>query len=196
LRNSRLGVYHVSRQNHVALLMDNVEVYSALVDIARAQQRFGQVQPGQITLHEAELLDSAIQRVFWNKHADWFRPSIQKSRPEFYPDVVAQVYPWLADMPMDSQIQTRDAWQSWRQRFAGDWLGKRFDPHPWGLVAVAAVKFGDTDSAGCWLARSEPLRFSSNWNVLEEAAYQIVQYRIGNTSEISPSSCSRVTAAQ
>src|SRR6185312_5941590 len=42
LRNSRLGVYHVSRQNHVALLMDNVEVYSALVAIAESQQRFGQ----------------------------------------------------------------------------------------------------------------------------------------------------------
>src|SRR6185312_16366313 len=41
LRNARLGVYHVSRQNHVALLMDNVEVYEALVAIARAQQRFG-----------------------------------------------------------------------------------------------------------------------------------------------------------
>ena len=103
LRNPRLGVYHVSRQNHVALLMDNVEVYSALVDIAHAQKRFGNKDEAQETTDEAEKLNLAIQRVFWNKHEDWFRPSIQKSRPEFYPDVVAQVYPWLADMPMDSE---------------------------------------------------------------------------------------------
>src|SRR5205807_3778104 len=41
LRNSRLGIYHVSGRNHVPLFMDNVEVYSALKDIARAQARFG-----------------------------------------------------------------------------------------------------------------------------------------------------------
>ena len=196
LRNNRLGVYHVSRQNHVALLMDNVEVYSALVEIANAQQRFGQSQDAQTTLSQAEQLNSAIQHVFWNKHEDWFRPSIQKNRPEFYPDIVAQVYPWLADMPMNSDIPTRDAWQSWRQRFAADWLEKRRDPHPWGLVAVAAVKFGDNDSAGCWLSRSEALRFSSNWNVLEEAAFQAVESRIGQTSETDPNACSRVIATQ
>src|SRR5579859_331852 len=39
LRNRRLGLYHVSDRNHVALLMDNVEVYSALRDIAAAKSR-------------------------------------------------------------------------------------------------------------------------------------------------------------
>ena len=33
------GVYHISRRNHVALLMDNIEVYAALKDVARAQFR-------------------------------------------------------------------------------------------------------------------------------------------------------------
>ena len=39
LRNQRLGVYHISTRNHVALLMDNIEVYAALKDVARAQLR-------------------------------------------------------------------------------------------------------------------------------------------------------------
>jgi hypothetical protein len=196
LRNSRLGVYHVSRQNHVALLMDNVEVYSALVDIARAQERFGLKQQAEETRKKAESLDSAIQQVFWNKHEEWFRPSIQKNRPEFYPDVVAQVYPWLADMPMNSDVQTRDAWTSWKNRFAGDWLNKKSDPHPWGLVAMTAVKVGDQSSAACWLSRSEPLRFSSNWNILEESAFQAVEASIGNSSRTDPSACAKVTATQ
>jgi len=196
LRNRRLGVYHVSRQNHVALFMDNVEVYSALDAVARAQHRFGQLEQAAATHKEAENLDLAIQRVFWNKHDEWFRPSIQKNRPEFYPDVVAQVYPWLADMPMDSNVQLREAWTLWRNRYAIDWLDKKFDPHPWGLVAMVAVKFGDSDSAGCWLSRSEPLRFSTNWNVLEEAAFQAVETKIGETSQTSPSACLRVATAQ
>jgi len=195
LRNSRLGVYHVSRQNHVALLMDNAEVYAALVAIARAQQRFGQAPQARATQEKAETLDSAIQRVFWNRHEQWFRPSIQKNKPEFYPDVVAQVYPWLADMPLDSNMGNENAWQSWKSRFAAEWLDKKLDPHPWGLVAMAALKFDDTDSASCWLSRAEPLRFSSNWNVLEEAAFQAVQAKVGQASETNPLACSKVSVA-
>lgn len=195
VRNSRLGVYHVSRQNHVALLMDNVEVYSALVAISRAQQRFGQVEQARATEEKAETLDSAIQRVFWNKHEEWFRPSIQKNRPEFYPDVVAQVYPWLADMPVDSNMGNANAWQSWKSRFGAEWLDKKLDPHPWGLVAMAALKFDDTDSASCWLSRAEPLRFSSNWNILEEAAFQAVKTKVGEGSETNPLACTKVSAA-
>ena len=195
VRNSRLGVYHVSRQNHVALLMDNVEVYSALVAISRAQQRFGQVEQARATEENAETLDSAIQRVFWNTHEEWFRPSIQKNRPEFYPDVVAQVYPWLADMPVDSNMGNANAWQSWKSRFGAEWLDKKLDPHPWGLVAMAALKFDDTDSASCWLSRAEPLRFSSNWNILEEAAFQAVKTKVGEGSETNPLACTKVSAA-
>lgn len=194
LRNIRLGVYHVSRQNHVALLMDNVEVYSALIDVACSQDRFGQHDQAQTTYKEAEKLDLAIQRVFWNKHEEWFRPSIQKSRPDFYPDVVAQVYPWLADMPMDQDVQTREAWANWKSRFASVWLDKKRDPHPWGLVAMAALKLGDESSAACWLERSEPMRFSPNWNILEEAAFQAVQTKLDESSRSNPTACLKVTS--
>jgi hypothetical protein len=194
LRNGRLGIYHISRRNHVALFMDNVEVYAALVDIARAQERFGEREQAQTTRQKAEKLDLAIQQVFWNKHAEWFRPSIQRSRPEFYPDVVAQVYPWLADMPMTSDVQTREAWTQWKNRFGAEWLEKKSDPHPWGLVAMAALKAGDHASAACWLSRSEPLRFSTNWNILEESAFQAVQARLEENSKSNPLACSQVTA--
>src|SRR5438270_6797584 len=183
LRNRRLGVYHISRSNHVALLMDNIEVYSALVAIARAHERFGEGDQADKTYSQAEQLNLSIKRVFWNKHAEWFRPSIQKSRSEFYPDVVAQVYPWLADLPMESDVQGREAWDRWRNRFASEWLDKKVDPHPWGLVAMAALKFGDHASAACWLARSEPLRYSTNWNVLEESAFQAVQAHLQETAK-------------
>ena len=195
LRNRRLGVYHISRSNHVALLMDNIEVYSALVAVARAQERFGDAAEANKTHAEAEKLNLSIKRVFWNKHAEWFRPSIQKSRSQFYPDIVAQVYPWLADLPMESAVQTREAWDRWRNRFASEWLDKKVDPHPWGLVAMAALKFGDDASAACWLSRSEPLRYSTNWNVLEESAFQAVQANVQETEKSNPSACSEATSA-
>src|SRR5438067_3851456 len=87
LRNRRLGIYHVSGRNHVALFMDNVEVCSALKDIANAQDRFGDKQAAQAAHKRAENLAAAIDHVFWDKHHKWFRSSMQKNQPAFYPDV-------------------------------------------------------------------------------------------------------------
>src|SRR5438105_6783331 len=125
LRNSRLGVFHVSSRNHEALLMDNVEVYWALADVARAQKRFGQAQPAAATSADAARLANAIQRVFWDGHR--FRASMQKTRAQFYPDVVAQTYPWLAGMPT-AQGDARQAWPQWKQSYAPAWPGQHYDP--------------------------------------------------------------------
>src|SRR5205807_385490 len=99
LRNGRLGIYHVSGRNHVALFMDNVEVYSGLED--------------------------------------------------------------------------------------------RYDPHPWGLVALAAMKMGDQSSALCWLTHSESLRYSPRWNILEEAVFQGLDRQMQAQRSASATACSK-----
>ncbi len=194
LRNGRLGVYHISRLNHVALFMDNIEVYAALKDVAR----------GQLRLHDpaaaatdacAVKLDAAIQRIFWDRRTGRFRPSMQKSRPAFYPDIVAQVYPWLADVSGPGQ-DPRQAWQQWRQTFGAGWIERRYDTNPWGLVALAAEKLGDTKSATCWTARSDSLRGSGSWNVLEEAAWQSLRARFPQAQVLDPGACDEIWSAQ
>jgi len=60
---------------------------------------------------------------------------------------------------------------------------------------MAALKFGDETSAACWLSRSEPLRYSTNWNVLEESAFQAVQAHLQDTEKSNPRACSEVTSA-
>lgn len=192
LRNGRLEVYHVSEKNHVALLMDNVEIYSALKDMAAAQRRFRDNQGAEATSREAETLAGGIHSVFWDERNQWFRPSMQKNQPAFYPDVVAQVYPWLAGLPGSGD--SRAAWESWKSRFASGWLESKYDPHPWGLVALAAAKEGDESSAVCWLSRSQSLRYSPRWNVLEEAVYQGLQHWLGAQQLADATACSRVLA--
>jgi hypothetical protein len=177
LRNGRLGIYHVSDRNHVALFMDNVEVYSALKDIAQAQTRFGDKQAASATSKQAAELAAAIRHVFWDDRNKWFRSSMQKNQPAFYPDVLAQVYPLLADLPLPNG-DARSAWSRWRGKFASAWLEDRYDPHPWGLVALAALKLGDQRSALCWLAHSESLRYSPRWNILEEAVFQGLEKKL------------------
>ena len=193
LRNSRLGVYHISRRNHVALFMDNVEVYAALRDIAAAQQRFGDAERAQQTRKQTDDLSHAIARIFWDSRAQWFRVSTQKQqRGDFYPDAVAQVFPILAHF----QVSNRDpkaVWEWWRDTFGQEWLTQKRDPHPWGLLAVAAFEADDHQSATCWLSQSAPFRYSKAWNVLEEAAYQGLENSLPNY-EAHPAACSGVMA--
>ncbi len=178
LRNGRLGIYHVSRRNHVGLLMDNVEVYSALNDIARAQARFGDTQAATHTQQRAQDLQHAIQHVFWEEKYHAYRVSTQKREERaFYPDAVAQIYPLLSNLP--TELPPAEVWHNWVSRFGADWLYRTRDPHPWGLLAVTALHVGDYSSARCWLTRAQSLRYSPRWNVLEEAAFQTLEFRLG-----------------
>ncbi len=192
LRNGRLGVYHVSGRNHVALFMDNVEVYGALKDIARAQIRFGNQSQAQKTDAQAEKLAAAIDHVFWDERNHRFRSSMQKSQPAFYPDVVAQVFPWLAGWSA-SRKDPRAEWAAWKSRFANAWLEREYDPHPWGLVALAAMKVGDESAAKCWLSHSEPLRYSQRWNILEESVFQGLKYTLEAGQAADPRACLKTT---
>jgi hypothetical protein len=190
LRNRRLGVYHVSQRNHVALLMDNIEVYAALKDVADTQSRLHNPAASE-TSARAEQLRAAIERVFWDRRAKRFRPSMQKTPPAFYPDAVAQVYPWLADLNGTGQ-DSRQAWEQWKKTFGAGWIERRYDSHPWGLVALAADKLGDTASAACWTSQSDPLRGSSSWNVLEEAAWQSLRAQFSQSQLLNPNACSAI----
>jgi hypothetical protein len=192
LRNRRLHVYHVSQRNHVALLMDNVEVYAALKDIARAQSRLRQPVASETATRAADL-EKAIPRVFWDRHQQRFRPSMQKSRPAFYPDVVAQVYPWLANLNGPGQ-NPRKAWEQWKKAFGRGWIERRYDEHPWGLVAIAADILGDAHSAACWTAQSDSVRGSASWNVLEEAAWQSLRSQFPQPELLNPNNCTALLA--
>jgi hypothetical protein len=194
LRNGRLGVYHVSRLNHVALFMDNIEVYAALRDVARGQERLHD-PAAAATGARAHQLDAAIQRIFWDRRTGRFRPSMQKSRPAFYPDIVAQVYPWLVDVSGPGQ-DPRQAWQQWRQTFGAGWIERRYDTNPWGLVALAAEKLGDSRSAACWTSHSDSLRGGSSWNVLEEAVWQSLRAHFPQAQVLDPKACSEIWGAQ
>jgi len=190
LYNRRLGLYHISRRDHVALFMDNVEVYAALKDIARAQERL-QDPAAMATGARVEHLENAIQHVFWSRHAHRFRPSMQKTRAAFYPDVVAQVYPWLAGMSGPGQ-NPREAWAQWRRDYGAAWIERRYDSHPWGLVAQAAEKLGDSASAICWTSQSDSLRGSGSWNVLEEAVWQSLHTKFTESQLLDPNACSSI----
>lgn len=191
LRDERLGVYVISHAEPVALLMDNSEIYGALRTIARKLMFTGQWIAARRFSARADDLERAIVTVFWDAASGGFRISTQLSETnEFYPDVVAQLYPAMSGMPAPST--PAEAWRQWRERHASSWVTLEVDEFPWGLVALTAYRHGDNDIAQEWLGRAEPLRNTPRWNILEEAVFQGLAYRIDPPviSETELSACS------
>ena len=169
--------------------MDNVEIHAALKSIARDQLRLGDARRARETDVRAAYLARDVLTVFWRAEAGTFVVSTQEQPGRaFYPDVVAQTYPWLLDLPTPAG-DPRPAFAEWRRRHGTDWLSLRQDEYPWGLVALTALKLGDAETARCWLGRTVPLRFGQRWNVLEEAIHQALVARLGPPPADSPPTC-------
>ncbi|MEP6609344.1 MAG: hypothetical protein ABJA83_11765 [Burkholderiaceae bacterium] len=190
LRHRRSGLYQISATQPVALFMDNIEAYAALRAAARDQQRTGHRATSRKTLEDAENLRRQVVKTFWNPSTKRFKVSTQFA-PEhaFYPDEVAQIYPWLDDVATEEG--GTDTYAEWMRRNGTSWLDLEADHYPWGLVALAAYKAGDSARTQCWLVKSAPLRYSARWNILEEALFQGLQ---ANTRHVSQKGepCSRI----
>jgi hypothetical protein len=173
LKDPRMGLYRVSKLNHAALFMDNVEVYSSLNGVAKVQTA-KDPESARRTAQKAEALAENIRRTFWDNDKRWFRASLQSRTPAFYPDAVAQTYPWLVGLP-NPTVDPSQEWQRWKSQFGEAWLANTYDPHAWGLVALASAHVGDPRTADCWLSRASSLRAGAHWNILEEAVFQSLE---------------------
>jgi hypothetical protein len=176
LLNAQRGVYYIAQTQPTGLFMDNVEIFDALNTIAQQQRAIGAKSAASKTTARATTLARAINTVFWQPSAQRYAVATQDYETEaFYPHVVAQIYPWLFDMP--SPLKAKDAYQAWLAKHGETWLAFEQDKYPWGLVAVAADKLGDTKTARRWLERASSLRYTARWNILEEAIFQALSFK-------------------
>ena len=181
---SPAGYYYVSHELQVGLLMDNAEVYAALIAATRQAQAVGDVTESTQKKRQAAQLAQAIRATFWAGTTRRYRPSTQKHKSgSFYPEATAQLFPLLAGMPLpEANITHWPSWfGEWRTRHHAAWLANARHDYPWGLVALAAWKTGDANTAACWLTRVAAQRNTTRWNVLEEAIYQGLTAKLGGT---------------
>lgn len=165
------GIYMVSPVYQHGLFMDNLEVLS--YQPACKQPCVGAQARTQRLAHD-------IHRVFWDAPMRQFLVSTQpeqKAMPDtFYPAQVTQLYPLLFDFKL-KHLDPLAHYRHWMQRHRASWLAQSHTDFAWGLVALIALKFQDTASAGCWLRETAAARGTSHWMVTDEVARQVMLHR-------------------
>jgi len=175
LRDKNTGLYFVSHDLRVCLLMDNVEVYHLFRVIAAANRRFGQLKLSLDYRKKADQLARAIVRRMWLPAKHSFAASTQRPLPTtFYPAAVAQIYPWLFKLPTPAG-DAKHAFRNWLSSHGNIWLHRSNDQFPWGIIALAADRFGETAWVDQWVENSQSLRHSAYWTVLDETLVQVLQ---------------------
>ncbi len=174
LRDPSTGLYFVSHDLRVCLLMDNVEVYHLFRMMATANRRFGQTKLSREYENKADQLAQAIVRRMWSRKNHNFIASTQEPAPTtFYPADVAQVYPWLLKMATPAG-SPKAAFRNWLSSYESIWLDRRGDHFPWGIIALAGHRLGETESVDRWIENSKSLRHSAYWTVLDDVILQVL----------------------
>lgn len=195
LYNPTSHIYFISAQQPVGLLMDNVEVYSALLAASRLKQATGDPAQSLEFARQADVLANSIVRVFWQPCLQRLRVSTQKDiRPGFYPDQVAELFPILAELNIPDRDQGAFI-QRWFNENQSQWLSQASIDFPWGLVAIAADKLGQQANIDCWLTLAANLRHGEHWNVLEEAVFESLHGK-ANRPSTTPSTCRAIPSDQ
>lgn len=163
------GVYMVSHLILHGLFIDNLEVWSLRSAPGRAAAPDGGAG-----------LARSIHATFWDPVDRRFLVSTQleyrAQPPDFYPHHVAQIFPLLVDFPL-LPTDARTYYRDWMRQHRAAWLRQGRADFPWGILAVLALRQGDTASARCWLREVAGTRHSSRWAVTDEVSYQLVTGR-------------------
>ena len=179
LFNPEAGVYFVSETMPVGLLMDNVEIYSSLKRIAKEARRLGEKQQASLFSLKAARLKTGIIKTFWNPDLEAFHASTQpRTEKVFYPDIVGQLMPMLHGFDFTPTESAAQSYTAWMNDHHEEWTGLIGNHFPWGLVAVVAAQHNDVQTASCWVEKVAAERNSSNWDVLDEAAFQSVKLQL------------------
>ena len=172
LLDRRTGLYRVFAGQDLFLLMDNAEVYDALVI---SGQR-----------NAASALATAMRRHFHTGH-DWSPSLTPYDRRSFYPHDLAPAYLWTNGLipPADAGVEMA----AWVAQHSAGWLSRQADAYPWGLVAWQ-IRRAAPAMAACWRAaiRQSPPS-ATHWTLLDASVDQALAHvGVGQTCALLPRS--------
>jgi hypothetical protein len=163
------GTFRALFGQTVAYFADNVEVIGALDRLRADPHTAARYARELANLPARGTLLAALSRNYGYDPKGGLEPERASLPPTpygFYPNAVAPVYLWIYDLST-GPVAARN-WMAWKHRYGQAWLDGKSDHFPWGLIAWAAYKIGDTQTAAAWLRASAQWRQQGRWNVLEE----------------------------
>ena len=153
------SLYRVFANRPVYYLMDNAEVYTALLASGESSA--------------ARQLATAMRRGFV-KNGRW-QPAIPAyDKPSFYPHILANSYLWQGKLVDTAEAGADMA--AWLAQHSRSWLNREHDRFAWGLVAWNIATLAPAE-AGCWRRSVHPLPSGVGWTVLDAFADQALARR-------------------
>lgn len=189
------GVYMVSKTIQTGLLIDNIEIYGAFKHAAKEAKRVGESQQAALFSLKAAQLKTGIIKSFWNPERKMFHASTQpRDKEVFYPDFVAQLMPMLYGFDFSVAVPSNQLYSAWMRDHHQEWTRLIGADFPWGLVAIVATQNNDITTAHCWLQQAAPHRQSGPWDVLDEAAFQSVEWQLHQKAPATTPACEGVVS--
>jgi hypothetical protein len=138
----------------IAYTMDNVEVYSGLVDLARLETIVGRSAASAYYRSWARTTKDAIIAKLWNptnQNWDWAfaNPS---NTSVFYPQATVQLWPIIYGVVNPTDPKAISSWAQFSASYPKWYAGETPDSYPWVSMARAAQVMGETTHATDYLA--------------------------------------------
>lgn len=159
LKNPETGIYQVFADTPTYYLMDNVEVYTALVASGRTKA--------------ADALASAIRHQF-DQGRSWQPAFPRFEHQSFYPHVLARTFLWVPGV-FTTRAEAGSDMASWMAQYGDRWRRRTDDHFAWGLVAWNLHQLAPIEAA-CWRHSVRPYSSAIGWTVLDAAVDVALQH--------------------
>ena len=159
LKNPQTGIYQVFVDTPTYYLMDNVEVYTALVASGRSKA--------------ADALAQAIRQQF-DQAGTWQPAWPRFDQPSFYPHALARSFLWVPGL-FTTPAEAGADMASWMAQYGDRWRRRMDDHFAWGLVAWNLHQLAPIEAA-CWRHSVRPYSSAIGWTVLDAGVDAALQH--------------------
>lgn len=159
LKNPQTGIYQVFADTPTYYLMDNVEVYTALVASGRSKA--------------ADALAQAIRQQF-DQAGTWQPAWPRFEQPSFYPHALARSFLWVPGL-FTTPAEAGADMASWMAQYGDRWRRRMDDHFAWGLVAWNLHQLAPIEAA-CWRHSVRPYSTAIGWTVLDAGVDAALQH--------------------
>ena len=180
------GLVWASPDGKTKYLMDNAENYRGLSDWADLLAALGDQNSARLYARRAANIKLGIALRLWSPWKKQYAWSLDSSGNRawvrggvWYPDAVSQLYPLLFGVvPVDGS-EARTVWRRFTEAFPRWYELEREDPFPWAIVAYAAARLGEKDSARAYIEQIRKRKDSAPWFGAESAFFIMTMEELG-----------------